>query len=540
MKIKFLGAAEMVTGSSYLISTDKTKFLIDFGLFQGGKDEEEMNQLLPLDPEEVDFMILTHAHIDHSGRIPLLTKHGFRRPIYCTKATRDLCEIMLLDSARIQEADIKWENRRRIRSGKVPLEPLYTEQDAANSLHYFRPSFYKEVIEVNEWVKIRFQDAGHMLGSSSVEIWLKENNEITKFVFSGDLGMTTNPLLNNPTFIDTADYLILESTYGNREHENYDQSVDKLIQIINDTVSNNGTVIIPSFAVGRTQEIIYQLNHYYASTTKLPEYMKIPIYVDSPMAVNATKAFYNNTDDFNEIVRDEILSGDNVFKFDNLHYIKTSDESIMLNNVHFPRVIISSSGMATGGRVRHHLKHNLWDEKNACVFVGYQAQNTLGRMLVDGVDHVKLLGEEISVKAKICTIDGFSGHADCNLLIDFVKHFKMKPKKIFVTHGELEEAIPLKMRIEETFQIPCEIPKIGEEMVLSSINRIQEEDIYKERLEKDLFKDLQIIKQNFDQLANKHYAFDTKKLSQEEFSELSNTMNELRNKIMTLNMKFGK
>lgn len=540
MKIEFLGAAKIVTGSNYLITTDKWKFLIDCGLFQGGKEEEAMNEVaVKYDPGEIDFMFLTHAHIDHSGRIPYLVKKGYRSEIYATEATVDLCEIMLLDSANIQESDAEWENKRRIRSGKAPIEPLYTMEDAQRSLSYFRPCHYEEIIKVNDEISFRFTDAGHILGSSILELWIVENNETVKVVFSGDLGMPNKPLLKDPAFIKSADYLIMESTYGNSVHDDYAKSMDELTQIIDRVSERGGTVMIPSFAVGRTQELIYQLNNYYSKDT-IHEHQRIPIYIDSPMAIRATKAFMDNAYYFDDETKEIIRSGDNIFEFPNLHYVNSVEESKALHRVNYPRVIISSSGMANAGRIRHHLKHGLWDERNAVVFIGYQAIGTLGRILLDGAEKVKLLGEEIAVKAEIFDLVGFSAHADEPMLLDWLNHFEKKPVKIFLTHGEEDESVPLAKTIKEMFHIDTIVPSLNDEYSLNTTGRDLEEKISKEDMEKTLYEDFRLIQDNMQNLSNRKELFDTGKMKAEEYSEIKRTLNDLKLQLMSLNMKTGK
>ena len=468
MDIQFFGATKIVTGSNYLLTTNNYKILVDCGMFQGNEEKERMNfEDFPYDVSEVDFLILTHSHIDHSGRIPKLVKDGFRGKIICTKPTYDLCSIMLLDSAKIQESDAKWENKKRTRAGKPDIEPLYTMKDAQNSLNYFEPYFYDQRIRLNEEITIRFKDAGHILGSSIVEIWVEVDGETTKIAFSGDLGMPGRPIIRYPEYIEDTDYLILESTYGDTIHEPFKESTEKLIDIINTTALRGGTVIIPSFAVGRTQELIYELNKYYEYNPEMEEYMKVPIYIDSPLAVNATAVFQKNSSSFNEEAQELILKGDNPFSFKNLRYVKSTEESISLNKAKYPKVIISSSGMATAGRVRHHLKHNLWDPNNSLVFVGYQAEGTLGRILLDGTKKVKLLGEEIDVQLEIYDLEGFSGHADQKTLLDWIENFKHKPKKIFIVHGEEEPANILSRLIEEKFNIETIIPNLGDKMKIT-------------------------------------------------------------------------
>lgn len=540
MKIQFLGAAKEVTGSNYLIKTEKYKFIIDCGMFQGGKEEELRNfEAFKYNPEEIDFMFLTHAHIDHSGRIPLLVKRGFRSEIYASEATVDLCEIMLLDSANIQETDAEWENRRRLRSGKPLIDPLYTSGDVRNSLALFRSCYYDEVIKINEDISFRLSDAGHILGSSILECWIKDQGETIKLVFSGDLGMPNKPLLNDPSFVKSADYLVLESTYGNSVHEDYQESVAELIEIIDRVSERGGTVIIPSFAVGRTQELIYQLNNYYESD-HLPEYKRIPIYIDSPMAIRATKAFMENSYYFNEEAKEQVRNGDNIFEFPNLHYVNSVEESKALHRVNYPRVIISSSGMATAGRVRHHLKHGLWDERNAVVFIGYQAIGTLGRILLDGAEKVKLLGEEIAVKAEIYDLEGFSAHADKPMILDWINHFEEKPKKVFLTHGEEDQSQPLASILKEMFGLECVIPFINDEIKLDPTGRTLEERISKEDMEKTLYQDFKQIYDNMNDLTRRKELFKTTDMKMEDYSEIKNTLNALKSQLMDLNMKTGK
>lgn len=539
MKIEFFGATKIVTGSNYLITTDKWKFLIDCGLFQGGKEEEAMNEIpFKYNPSEIDFMFLTHAHIDHSGRIPYLVKQGYRKEIYATEATVDLCEIMLLDSANIQESDAEWENKRRVRSGKKEIEPLYTTEDAQHSFSYFRPCHYEEMIKVNDEVSFRFTDAGHILGSSILELWIVENNETVKVVFSGDLGMPNKPLLNDPTFIKSADYLIMESTYGNSVHDDYKESMNELINIIDRVSERGGTVMIPSFAVGRTQELIYQLNNYYENDN-IHEHQRIPVYIDSPMAIKATKAFMENSYYFDEDTKKHIQSGDNIFEFPNLHYVNTVEESMALHRVNYPRVIISSSGMANAGRIRHHLKHGLWDERNAVVFIGYQAIGTLGRILLDGAEKVKLLGEEIAVKAEIYDLVGFSAHADEPMLLEWLDHFEEKPMKVFLTHGEEDESYPLAKAIKDTFHIDVIVPSLNDEYQLKTTGRELEEKISKEDMEKTLYHDFKVIQDNMLDLSRRKELFNTDKMKTEEYSEIKQTLNDLKTQLMSLNMKTG-
>lgn len=543
MDIQFYGAAKVVTGSNYLVKTEEYNILVDCGMFQGNEEMEKLNYNdFPYNPSEIDFLILTHAHIDHSGRIPKLVKEGFKGRILTTNATYDLCKIMLKDSAKIQESDVEWENRKRQRAGKKPIEPLYTMEDAENSLKYFEPYFIDQKIKINDNIQIRFKDAGHILGSAILELWVSEGNEEVKVVFSGDLGMPGRPIINSPDYIEEADYLIIESTYGDTIHESYGESTEKLIDIINKTVIRGGTVIIPSFAVGRTQELIYQLNQYYEYNPEVEEYMKVPIYIDSPMAVDATEAFKRNSSSFNDEARALILRGDNPFEFDNLRYIRSQEESMALNKYTFPKVIISSSGMATAGRIRHHLKHNLWDEKNSLVFVGYQAEGTLGRILLDGKRQVKILGEEIQVRAQIYDIEGFSGHADQNVLLDWINKFQKKPKKIFVVHGEEGPATALSALIKHLYKIETIIPKIGDRFSIAKdeVELTKGIEIVPDMLREDIENELKTAYNQFEALINKSSEMVDDKLLAKKYDEIKNRLIDLQHRLMDLNIIVGK
>lgn len=543
MNIKFFGAAKIVTGSNYLLQTNKYNILIDCGMFQGNKETESLNyEDFPYDPKEIDFLFLTHAHIDHSGRIPKLVKEGFRGRIITTSPTYDLCKIMLIDSAKIQEADVEWENRKRQRAGKELIEPLYTMEDAEYSLRYFEPYFYNQRIKINDNIQIRFRDAGHILGSSILEMWIKEDGEEIKIVFSGDLGMPNRPIIRDPEFIEEADYLIIESTYGDTVHENIEESTEKLIDIINKTVLKGGTVIIPSFAVGRTQELIYYLNKYYEQNPSLEEYMKIPIYVDSPMAVEATEAFKKNSGSFDDEARELVLSGDNPFEFGNLRYVKSQEESMALNKYKFPKVIISSSGMATAGRIRHHLKHNLWDEKNSLVFVGYQAEGTLGRILLDGKKRVNILGEEIKVKAEIYDLKGFSGHADQPTLLRWIGRFRKKPKKIFIVHGEEGPATALSDQIKRLYGIETIIPNLGDSFNIekSEVELTSQGQILPSMLKADIEKELEAAYNQFEALIEKTDVILDEEILSKKYDEIKNQLIGLQHILMDLNMAIGK
>ena len=475
MKITFLGATKTVTGSNFLVEAAGKKFLVDCGMYQG-KIEEEMDNADPFmyNPAEIDFMLLTHAHIDHSGRIPKLYNEGFKNKIYATKATCDLCSIMLPDSGHIQEVEIQWKNKKRMREGLEPLPPLYTAQDAINCMEVFQPVSYDEIVDVDENISVRFNDAGHMLGSAIIEIWATEDGKVTKAVFTGDLGNNDLPLLASPTMISNADYLVMESTYGSRVHVRNDEKAEMFLDIVYETLENSGRVIIPSFAVGRTQEILYELNNLKEEKSKDEEFakkyekvMNAKVYVDSPLAISATEIFKKNAELFDDDVKALMESGDNPLEFRGLTFTKTAEESKELNTNHEPCIIISASGMCDVGRIKHHLKHNLWNPSATILFVGYQAPGTLGYSIVNGCKKVKVFGEEIAVNARVEYIEGYSGHADQTWLLNFIYSFTNPPKHIFLVHGEEEGQEVLKEKIIETTKIPVTIPNFGEKFDLS-------------------------------------------------------------------------
>ena len=469
MKITFLGATRTVTGSNFLVEGAGKKFLVDCGMYQG-KAEDEFQNEEPFDFEinEIDFVLLTHAHIDHSGRIPKLYKEGYRNPIITTKATCDLCSIMLPDSGHIQEMESEWKNKKRKRKGKEAIEPMYTAEIAAECLEIFRPVQYDEIIEIDQNLHVRFNDAGHMLGSSIIEVWINEDGKQKKIVFTGDLGNNDIPLLDAPTMIEDADYLVMESTYGGRLHIRNDEKAETFLNIVYETIQKGGTVVIPSFAVGRTQEILYELNnlkdvsHSEEFMQKYNVLMHTPVYVDSPLAISATEVFMENMELFDEETQKLIESGDNPLEFPGLKFTRTADESKELNEKNEPSIIISASGMCEVGRIKHHLKHNIWNPNSTILFVGYQAPGTLGRKIVDGDKMVKIFGEEIAVHARIEYIEGYSGHADQEALMDFVYSFRNKPKHIFLVHGEPEGQEILKDKLVKELQLPISIPDYGE------------------------------------------------------------------------------
>ena len=470
MKITFLGATKTVTGSNFLVEAAGKKFLVDCGMYQGNAEDEYKNEApFAYNPSEIDFMLLTHAHIDHSGRIPKLYNEGFRNPIYAHKATCDLCSIMLPDSGHIQEMEITWKNKKRVRQGEKPIDPIYTAEDAARSLEVFTPVNYDEIIEITPNIHVRFNDAGHMLGSSIIEVWADEDGKTTKTVFTGDLGNNDIPLLNSPTMIDDTDFLVMESTYGSRLHNRNDEKAELFLKIVSETIDNGGNVVIPSFAVGRTQEILYEINKIKETKNddefrkRYKTLMKSSVYVDSPLAISATEIFRENMNLFDEETKHAISQGDNPLEFPGLQFTMTADESKALNENEIPSIIISASGMCEVGRIKHHLKHNLWDPKNTILFVGYQAPGTLGYKIVNGAKNVKIFGEEIAVNARIEYIEGYSGHADQEWLMNFIYSFREKrPQNIFLVHGEPESQEVLKQKIETDIKIPVFIPEYGE------------------------------------------------------------------------------
>lgn len=434
MKIYFIGADHEVTGSCHCIQACGKNLLIDCGMEQG-KDVYE-NQELPFNPSDIDYILLTHAHIDHSGLLPYIYNHGFRGKVYATKATCDLCDIMLRDSAHIQMFEAEWRNRKAKRSGGKEFVPLYDMKDAIGVLEHFKPCDYQQVVNICDGIEIRFTDVGHLLGSASIEVKITENDVNKTVVFSGDVGNLDQPLIKNPTYLKDADYVIMEATYGDRNHSKKPDYVGELSRIIKMTFDRGGNVVIPSFAVGRTQEILYFLRKI-KEDHLVAGYDHFDVYVDSPLAIEATNIFNKNKECcFDEEALELVRKGINPISFPGLKVSVTSDDSKMINFNSTPKVIISASGMCEAGRIKHHLKHNLWRSECTILFVGYQAIGTLGRAIVDGASVVKLFGETIEVKAQIMKLDGISGHADQQGLIHWLQAFDPKPKKVFIVHGE--------------------------------------------------------------------------------------------------------
>ena len=436
MKITFIGATHEVTGSCTLLENDGKYYLVDKGMEQGVDLFE--NVPLPVAPEEVSAVFVTHAHIDHTGMLPKLYRDGYRGPVYATSATCSLCRIMLLDSAHIQESEAEWRNRKATRAGDEIVEPLYTAEDVHGLMPQFRPCTYDEIIDVNEDIRIRFTDIGHLLGSACIEIWLREGEVTKKIVFSGDVGNTDQPIIRDPQTVAEADYLVIESTYGDRLHEP-NEGVDPVADFaayMQKTLDGGGNLVIPAFAVGRTQELLYGIREI-KDKGLVHGHDDAPVFLDSPLAQEATAIFRDVDGSYlDEEALEIIHRGENPVWFDGLELSVTTEDSVAINTDPRPKVIISASGMCDAGRIRHHLKHNLWDPKNTILFVGYQTVGTLGHSLLHGAKQVKLFGETIAVNAQICSLHGTSGHADQQGLLNWVKGFTACPGTIFVNHGD--------------------------------------------------------------------------------------------------------
>ncbi len=449
MDITFFGAAKHVTGSCTFIKCNDINVLVDCGLPQG-RDAKDMGEDFFFDPATIDYVLLTHAHIDHSGRIPQLVKEGFKGEIWATSATARLCDIMLSDSGHIQEMEAEWKSRKNVRAGKNKVEPLYTVRDAQESLNYFHDCSYNEKIKLNDNISIRFVDAGHLLGSASIEVWLEEAGKKRKLVFSGDIGNFDQPIIEDPQYIEDADIVVMESTYGDRIHEKPEGAIGyniptvvrarELAKTVQSTFDKGGNVVIPAFSVGRTQEILY-LFRYIIENKLLPEYPNIPVFVDSPLSVKATEIFASSIQGYyDEEAMKLVKQGINPIIFPSLTTIVDVEESKALNARKESCVIISSSGMCEAGRIKHHLKHNLWRPESTVIFSGYQAGGTLGRSILDGARHVTIFGEQIDVLCSIVSLHGISGHADQQGLLKWIESFKTKPKQIFINHGEADVA----------------------------------------------------------------------------------------------------
>jgi len=464
IKITCMGAAGTVTGSNYLIEDSRgKKILVDCGLFQGGKQTEWRNSAdWGFDPGEIDTLLLTHAHIDHSGRIPKLVKDGFHGKIITSPPTVELCEAMLLDSGHVQEMEAAWQTRKNKRKSKKGIQPLYTVEDAQASLQYLAPMERDQVIDIEPGVKARFRNAGHILGSSIIELWIEDVGAETKIVFSGDIGKNNQLIVKDPFEITDADYLFIESTYGNRLHRSFEDSKAELLDAIKYAVSNNEKTIIPAFAVERTQEIIYILGEFYRNGS-LPD---MPIYLDSPLAIKATEIFRKNKKYYDEEAMAIVDQGFDPFDMPNLRFTPSTEESIAINRKPGPAIVIAGSGMCTAGRIKHHLKHNLWRSGASIVIVGFQAMGTTGRRIVDGEKRVRVFREDVAVAAKVSTIGGFSAHADQKGLLKWAGNFTESHPRVFVTHGEQTASETLAAKLKEDLNLETYVPRMRESLIL--------------------------------------------------------------------------
>jgi len=473
VRVTCLGGAGSVTGSSYLVESPSGKrVLVDCGMFQGGRQMESRNWGdWRFKPSEIGTLFLTHAHIDHSGRIPRLVKDGFTGRILTSPPTAELCEIMLLDSAHIQEMDAEWQTRRNKRQNRQQIEPLYTTEDAEASLKYFSPVERDRIITVEDGIRARLRNAGHILGSSILELWVKEDGEEVKIVFSGDLGKKDQLIVKDPHEVFVADYLFVESTYGNRVHRTFEESKKELLEAVLYAHGNGEKVVIPAFAVERTQEIIYILAEFYRAGL-LPE---MPIYLDSPLAIKATKIFRKNKKCYDEEARAIVDQGFDPFDMPALKFTPTTQESIRINEQSGPAIVIAGNGMATAGRIKHHLKHNLWRPGASLVIVGFQARGTTGRRIVDGEKKVKVFREDVAVRAKVFTIGGFSAHADREDLLAWVGNFVESKPRVFTVHGEPEASEALAQGIRDRLGLEVNVPVWLESLVLKARELEREE-----------------------------------------------------------------
>lgn len=463
MKVEFLGGVRTVTGSATLLEKGSLRWLVDCGMFQGGRSIEERNQNVhPYHPQELSFILLTHAHIDHSGLIPKLVKEGFRGKVVCTKATLDLSEIMLKDSGHIQEMEAEWQSRKNKRSGRGDSAPLYTAEDAEKSLQYFQAVGYDEILSLADGLKVRFRDAGHILGSAIIEIWVEEEGQEKKLVFSGDLGGSGQPIIRDPSSATEADILWLESTYGDRLHKSREETVEELLEIILEAISQRAKVVVPAFAVERTQDIIYTVGQLMRKNL-IPS---IPVYIDSPLAISATEIFKKNPDCFDEEMKSLLLGGEDPLDLPEIMYTQSTEESKAINEDSRSAIIISASGMCDSGRIQHHLKHHLWRKESHIVFIGYQAEGTVGRRIVDGAKTIKLFGEEIAVRAHVHTLGGFSAHADQKGLLEWLSHFRNPDLQVFVNHGEEKVSTQLSEIIHQKFHFKTAVPQWREKRFL--------------------------------------------------------------------------
>ncbi len=462
MRVSFHGAAETVTGSSHLLESGGLRVLVDCGMHQGGREADELNRgPWPYEPASIDYLVLTHAHIDHSGLVPRLVKEGFRGRILATPATIDLLAVMLADSAHIQEMEAEWQSRKRQRAGLPPVEPLYTVADAERCLVYIRPLPYGTPADLGHGVTVTLHDAGHILGSAIAEF----EAEGKRAVFSGDLGNRGTPIIRDPERLAAADVVVMESTYGDRLHPGKEDKLKELAEAIRQTKARGGNLIIPAFAVGRTQELLYDLGQLVEKGAVPP----VQLFIDSPLAISATEIFERHHECFDEEARGLFTSGEDPFAFSGVHYVRTSDESKALNSLTGGVIIMSASGMCDAGRILHHLKHNLWRPEATILFVGFQAQGTLGRRLLEGEKHIHILGEEIAVKAKVKSIEAFSAHADQAGLLDWLTAFGQngrRPGRVFLVHGEPRAIDTLAGLVRDRLGYPVTAPQPHESFEL--------------------------------------------------------------------------
>ncbi|MFC1565876.1 MBL fold metallo-hydrolase RNA specificity domain-containing protein [Candidatus Neomarinimicrobiota bacterium] len=465
IKLSFFGAAKNVTGSRYLLEANNTRTLIDCGMYQERDYRDRNWEPFPVDPSTIDTVLLTHAHVDHCGFLPKLVKDGFIGDIFCTSATAEIAEIVLMDSAKLQAEDAQYKKKRHKREGRVgpyPLIPLYTVDDAKDTVRLFRGVQYNKETNITNNINATFYDAGHILGSAMIKIIVNEGDEKRSILFSGDIGRPNKVILNDPTLFDEADYVIMESTYGNRHHQEIDDIDDNLEDVINETHQAGGNIIIPSFAIERSQELLYELNLLLIEKRIQP----LLVFVDSPMANKVTKVFQNHPELFDEEMRDLLNDNHSPFSFGNLKYVNTVQESKAVNNIRGTSIVIAGSGMCTGGRIKHHIVNNINNPASTLLFVGYQAMGTLGRIILDGAKELRLFGKIFPMKMKVKRIEGFSAHAGKNELFDWVTNIKKAPRRVFITHGEESAAMHFSKYLQEKIGWDTFVPEYKDKVIL--------------------------------------------------------------------------
>lgn len=529
IKVSCVGGAGGVTGSCFLVENIQgKKVLVDCGLFQGGREMEKRNWAdWGFNPSDISTLFLTHAHIDHSGRIPKLVKDGFNGKIITSPPTAELCEIMLLDSAHIQEMDAEWQTRKNKRQSKSAIEPLYETKDAEEALHLFSPIERDNIVQVEPGIKARLRNAGHILGSSILELWVESEEGEAKIVFSGDIGKHNQLIVKDPHEIFAADYLFIESTYGDRLHRTFEDSMDELLEAINYAAGNNEKVIIPAFAVERTQEIIYILGEFYRAG-KLPD---IPIYLDSPLAIRATQIFRKNKKYYDEEAMAIVKEGFDPLDMPNLKFTLATKDSIAINENPGPGIVIAANGMMTAGRIKHHLKHNLWKPGASLVIVGYQAMGTTGRKIVEGAKTVKIFREDVDVRAKVFTIGGFSAHADQKDLLDWVSNFKESKPKVFVIHGEPASSQAFADKVKNNFGFEVRVPTWRERLILKPREVISEkESVLEEQINyyDPIYNSIIDIEKELNRL-KKYLKKNEQELSENDLDRLVYILGDLRN-----------